>query len=256
MDWVKHSDIGRSNAERVQRRPRRRTAAAVSLAGVALFVAGISGATAGASHPYSHAKNARNCNVKQLERKLEKLESQLSHSSGSKHQSLESHIASIERQIKEIKAACKKHHRRKHGGHHKKTTSPPPTSSPPPSSPAPTSPPTQVSCTANPPVDGSGGNAGDVEDDDPCTNAPGKLEKFTVSASQGPINNYIAPTGFSCSIGPEGTMTCTAATPVEATTMLHFVIHVNGGTGQCPGLTLTITDFFVGGASTTFKTSC
>ena len=111
------------------------------------------------------------------------------------------------------------------------------------------------SCTGSPPVNGSGGNAGDVEEEDPCTNAPGGLERFTVLANVGPITNFIAPAGFGCAVhAEEGTLACTAATPADAGSRLRFVVRVSGA--QCPGLTLTITDFFVGGASYPFKVSC
>jgi hypothetical protein len=94
-----------------------------------------------------------------------------------------------------------------------------------------------------------------VEEEDPCTNAPGKLERFTVLANLGPIVNFIAPAGFGCALHPEeGTLACAATAPVEASSSLHFVLRVSGA--QCPGLTLTITDFFVGGASYPFKVSC
>jgi hypothetical protein len=138
----------------------------------------------------------------------------------------------------------KKHHAKKCHGTCKKKKTPPPTP-----------PPMQDECSGTV----ADGAEGDEEVIDPCTNPPGKLTKFTVSANKGPVTNSLPPAGFTCNVPPvqsDGTMTCTAGTPVDATTKLHFAIMVSGGVGRCPGLTLTVTDTFASGAPVTFKVSC
>jgi hypothetical protein len=190
--------------------------------------------------------------LKPLERRLHSLAHRLAHTKSARGRAaLESQIAELERRIAKTRRACAHRHARtpKKGG---STT--PNTGSPSTTGPTSTTTPS-FSCTGSPPMNGSGSNAGDVEEEDPCTNAPGGLERFTVLANLGPITNFIAPTGFACAVhAEEGTLACAAATPVDASSRLRFVVRVSGA--RCPGLTLTITDYFVGGASYPFKVSC
>jgi hypothetical protein len=229
-----------------------RTGVIAALAALLLAFSGAAAlsATAGPAGSRAQAGAARNCDVTALVRKRDSLERQLQHNPTLKRQAeLQPQIRTIDAEIAKIKAACKKpkkHAAKKcQGKSCKKKKTPPP---PPP-------PPVQPSCSGSV-VDGS---EGDEDVEDPCTNAPGKITKLTVTANKGAVTNSLPPTGFTCNVPPvqlDGTMSCTAATPVDASTKLHFAIQVNGGTGRCPGLTLTVTDTFTSGAPVTFKVSC
>jgi hypothetical protein len=128
-----------------------------------------------------------------------------------------------------------------------------PSTTTPPPNPTPTPTPTPTECSGtvkNDPMDPK-----DIDDDDPCTNAPGPITQFTVMADKGPITNFTTPAGFTCSIA-SGTLTCNAATPVDPTTHNIYKVEVSGGTYRCPGLTMTVTDTFTTGATKTFSFSC
>jgi hypothetical protein len=231
---------------------RRRLGAVAALASVLFALSGVAALTATAGPPVSspQAGAAKNCDVTALVRKRDSLEGQLKHNPSAKRTSeLEPQIKALDAEITKIKAACKKPKKHSAKKCHrtsctKKKTTPPPTP-----------PPAQTSCSGTV----TDGPEGDEDIDDPCANAPGQITKFTVAANKGQVTNSMPPPGFACNVPPaqsDGTMTCTAATPVDASTKIHFAIQVAGGTGRCPGLTLTVTDTFTSGTPVTFKVSC
>ena len=205
----------------------------------ALWLGALSSASPTSRAPASVAKK-KSCT--ELKRHRESLERQLHTSEhapggGSKHRQEE-----LKHEIKHVDAELKKDHCKEH------LTPPPPAASPPPAA--------TPACSGHLAADPT--ESEDEDWEDPCTNAPGKITRFTMSSDKGPITNVIAPSGFTCNVPPSqpgGTMTCTASTPVDATTTLKGHLQVGGGTQRCP-MTVTVTDTFTDNSSATFKISC
>jgi hypothetical protein len=189
----------------------------------------------------AHARAAKKKSCTELKRHRESLERQLTANEhapggGSKHRQEE-----LKHEIKHLDGELKKDHCKTH-------VTPPPAPPPPPAA--------TKSCSGTLTADPVEAEEEDYYD--PCTNAPGKIAKFTMSSDKGPITNVIAPPGFTCNVPPAqpgGVMTCAAATPVDPATTLKGKLQVGGGVQRCP-MTVTVTDTFTDNSSFTFKISC